>query len=334
MLSYRIAKMNTTIETEVNYLDQSVESSLYRNGKVYTFRDTDGNDSNWYGAKLTPQKVVINDAREKNHTIDANGFELINAPLLKENLDFLDLNDVVKNYYPQCEDILKKATHASEVYAFDHNIRWKSANEQQTQITDGQQIQQPIYVMHGDYTISSVEDRIYALGKPLGDNDTLKKFLEPGAALIPHDVISKIFDEKKRFSIINVWRNIDKLPVQRDPLGLCDGKSISYDDLVVFEINYKDRIGENYFAKHSSKHEWWYFPQATPDEAILLKQWDSIGVMATNPTSTSMYKNDNRGKDNSVCNFSLHGAFKDPNSHVDSPERRSIEVRCVVFYDD
>ena len=47
------------------------------------------------------------------------------------------------------------------------------------------------------------------------------------------------------------------------------------DDLVVFEIHYADRIGENYFAKHADAHRWYFYPALTRDEALLIKQWDS-----------------------------------------------------------
>ena len=36
--------------------------------------------------------------------------------------------------------------------------------------------------------------------------------------------------------------------------------SVDPDDLVVFEIHYEDRVGENYFAKHADRHRWTFFP--------------------------------------------------------------------------
>ena len=44
---------------------------------------------------------------------------------------------------------------------------------------------------------------------------------------------------------LNVWRNVSSAPVQRSPLALCDAASTSVDDLIVFEIRYADRVGEN-----------------------------------------------------------------------------------------
>jgi hypothetical protein len=33
------------------------------------------------------------------------------------------------------------------------------------------------------------------------------------------------------------------------------------------------------------------------------------------------------------CTFSFHSAFDDPSTLPNAPDRWSIEVRCVVFYD-
>jgi hypothetical protein len=51
-----------------------------------------------------------------------------------------------------------------------------------------------------------------------------------------------------------LWRNIAAEPVATQPLALCDAASVRPEDLVVFEIHYADRIGENYFAKHHDGH--------------------------------------------------------------------------------
>ena len=131
-----------------------------------------------------------------------------------------------------------------------------------------------------------------------------------------------------RFAIINLWRNIVEDPVEVNPLALCNAESVSAEDLVVFEIHYEDRIGENYFAKHAAGHRWFYYPEMTSSEALLIKQWDSAGPLA----KTAGEQND--ASDLSApCTFSYHSAFDDPNTPPDAPDRQSIEVRCIVIYD-
>jgi hypothetical protein len=97
---------------------------------------------------------------------------------------------------------------------------------------------------------------------------------------------------------------------------------------VVFEIHYQDRIGENYFAKHSSRHQWYYYPEVTRDEAILIKQWDSAGAMARSDGVQS-----DSSDAHAPCTFSFHSAYEDPSTLPDAPERWSIETRCIVVYD-
>ena len=111
-------------------------------------------------------------------------------------------------------------------------------------------------------------------------------------------------------------------------MALCDAASVGPEDLVVFEIHYSDRIGENYFAKHSDGHQWYSYPALTRDEALLIKQWDSAGEMARSNGA----KADAVGP-GSPCTFSFHSAFEDPAAPPDAPDRWSLEVRCAAPYD-
>ncbi|CAE7909081.1 unnamed protein product, partial [Symbiodinium necroappetens] len=65
---------------------------------------------------------------------------------------------------------------------------------------------------------------------------------------------------RKRWLFVNVWRNIADTPVESFPLAACDAQSTALDDLIVFEIRYADRTGENYFARYSQQQRWFYFP--------------------------------------------------------------------------
>ena len=110
-------------------------------------------------------------------------------------------------------------------------------------------------------------------------------------------------------------------------MALCDGQTVLPEDLIVFEIHYPDRIGENYFAKYSPRHKMFYYPAMTLDEALLIKQWDSAGVLAR-----SAGKLADATSDQSPCTFSFHSAFEAPDTPIDAPDRWSIEVRCMVIY--
>ena len=191
-------------------------------------------------------------------------------------------------------------------------------------------MQRPIHVVHGDYTLASAPQRLRDLARPPGLNDTLRAVLDEGESLLTTEIVSRALDDGKRFTLINVWRNIGHSPVMSHPLALCDGQTVARDDLVVFEIHYHDRIGENWFAKYSPYHEWWYYPLMTREEVVLIKQWDSAGGLAQ---SGGVHPDSTGDNADAPCTLSFHTAFTDPNTPTDAPGRQSIEVRCVAFYD-
>jgi len=167
------------------------------------------------------------------------------------------------------------------------------------------------------------------LAKPPSTNDTFRSVLGDHRSLLKTGMVDHAIDEDGRFAIINVWRNIAHEPVANYPLALCDGQSVNPEDLVVFEIHYRDRVGENYFAKHADQHRWWYYPAMIRDEVLLIKQWDSFGELAKSGGARADSSVDG---DQAPCTFSFHTAFKDLTIPPESPDRQSIEVRCVVLY--
>ncbi len=314
-----------------NYLDESVESSLYRNGKVLIRRDPDGSDRDMQGVHRAKREMTVHDARALSgaqaRSLASNGFELQERPLGRDGLDFLDQQQVMQDYYPECVRIVEEAT-GGRAFAFDHNVRSALGKKSRMRIAGGQQVQAPAHMVHGDYTLTSAPQRLRDLSKPPGGNDTLRTLLGANESLISKGDAEHALADGSRFAIINLWRNISNEPVVSHPLALCDSQTVDPEDLVVFEIHYEDRVGENYFAKHADRHRWYYFPEITGDEALLIKQWDSAG-----PLSRSLGRLGDASEAASPSTFSFHSAFEDPATLPDAPDRRSIEVRCIVLYD-
>ena len=312
------------------YMAPAAESSLYRNGKVLTRRDLDGSDSGFEGIDLESREMSIIDARnlapDEQPTLAANGFELLDRPTAHPGLDFLDHEAVVRDYYPECVAIMQAATGAATVAAFDHNVRSASGKSDKRRIAGGQQVQGPAHVVHGDYTLTSAPQRMRDLARPPTLNDTYRTALAEGETLLDAGAVERAI-EGGRFALVNLWRNIAPEPVATRPLALCDAETVQPDELVVFEIHYSDRVGENYFAKHNARHRWVYWSGMTRDEALLIKQWDSAGELAR--TGGARPDADARGRSST---FSFHSAFKDPATPPDAPDRWSIEVRCALIY--
>lgn len=115
-----------------------------------------------------------------------------------------------------------------------------------------------------------------------------------------------------RYCILNLWRSI-RHPVLDAPLAVCDAGSVAPADLVVSDIIYPERRGEIYQALHQARHAWSYFSAMTRDEVLLFKQFDSAaGVACCTP----------------------HAAFAHPHAPPDAPLRESIEIRCLLVYDE
>lgn len=313
-----------------NYLAATTEPSLIRNGRVLTQRNSDGSDGEWRGVQLVAHTVAVSDARsldgENRRTLQRNGFELLAAPIGDSPMDFLDHEVVVRKYYEPCAELVREASGASVTVAFDHNVRSASGKAGHHRISGGQQVQGPAHIVHGDYTLTSAPQRLRDLTKPPSGSDTLAASMKQQGPLIDPD-LAKHALQQGRFAIINVWRNIVSEPVLVNPLALCDAAQVEPDDLVVFEIHYDHRIGENYFARHSARHRWYFFPEMVRDEALLIKQWDSAGRFAESDGARG-----DRGGTNGPCTFSFHSAFADSHAPDDAPDRWSIEVRCIAIY--
>ena len=73
-------------------------------------------------------------------------------------------------------------------------------------------------------------------------------------------------------------------------------------------------VGEIYNLAHSPSQRWYYAPQMTNDEVLLIKGWDSLA--------------DDRAR------FTPHGAFQLSDTHEDAPARESIEVRTLVIVEE
>ena len=321
----------TTRIGSFKYMAETAQHSLHRNGRVLTRRDRDGSDDHWQGVDLEARQMPVHDARpldgQDRRTLARNGFEMLTRPMARPDLDFFSHEAVVRDYYPECAAIVREASGARLVAAFDHNVRSAAGKRSKRRIEGGQQVQGPAHVVHGDYTLTSAPQRLRDLTRPPGINDTLRSVLGDSEALLDADEVEQAL-KQGRFAIINLWRNITAEPVATHPLALCDAATVRPDDLVVFEIHYHDRIGENYFAKHADGHRWYFYPGLAREEALLIKQWDSAGTLARSDGA----QGDAEGRD-APCTFSFHSAFEDPETPEDAPDRWSIEVRCVALYD-
>lgn len=217
---------------------------------------------------------------------DKEGFQLQS---FKTDYDEWDNDEKVRNtFYPEIVEFLKKTVGANRVLVFDHTIRTKG-NEAKP-ITDEKATSQraPVMLVHCDYTAESGPLRVKQLMN--GEAD---------------DLLSR------RVAFFNVWKPIHNIVKER-PLAMCDVTSSPPEDFFKLFLRYRDRVGENYVMRHNDQHKWWYFPEMTPEQVILLKTYES--------------EEDGRAR------FVGHTAFEDPTSPSDAPVRESVEIRTICFF--
>jgi hypothetical protein len=196
--------------------------------------------------KSEEHQVPIRDARPLigRLSVDKEGFELLPHQTAVRN--FYDEQEITSVYYPECERVIKEATGAARVVAFDHIVR----NAAMAAL-EGSCIKIPAKRVHNDYTAWSSPQRVRQL---MG---------EEAEELLKH-----------RYAIINLWRPI-RGPVLESPLTLCDAESLSEEDLVASDLKYPDRTGETYSITYNPKQRYYYFAKMQADEPVLIRCFDS-----------------------------------------------------------
>ena len=229
--------------------------------------------------------VPIYDLREieADVSLDREGFELLGHRSAVK--DFYNDDEVRSVYYPEAERLIAEVTGASRVFIFDHTVRRRVAGvDDRAPGTP----RQPATRVHVDHTAKSGAQRVRDF------------FGDEAEELL-----------KGRVQVINLWRPI-RGPLRDAPLAVCDAQSVAPEDLVPSDLVYRDRVGETYAVNYNPGHRWFYVPDMQPDEALLLKCFDSA--------------TDGRAR------FMPHTAFADPTAPDDILPRESIELRTLVFH--
>jgi len=266
------------VTAELNYL-----APLAGRPRTYTYEPPAGEPRS--NVVPEPHHLPIHNARALGGivSLDSAGFALVTHQ--SRVRDFYDEDQVKKIYYPEVEQILKGLTGANRVFIFDHTVR-KRVEGAPDRRDDGPR--QPVGRVHVDHTAKSGPQRV--------------------RDLIPDEAEELL---KGRVQVINLWRPI-RGPLKDAPLAVCDARTVEADELVPADLVYPHRLGETYAVKFNPRHQWFYFPEMTTNEVLLLKCFDS--------------KVDGRAR------FAPHSAFADPTTPADAPPRESIELRALVFH--
>lgn len=270
--------MPNSVRTEINYSAD--------NGRPIDYYFYEPDPSLALNPPGTDKRVVeIEDAWPKAEkiSVDREGFEI--KPFGGGFRDFENEAAIKSVFYDQIVAFVKKHTGAKRVEVFDHTVRKRLPPDLKQQTTTSRPA---VLLVHSDYTPKSGVQRV--------------------RDVVPDDAEDLL---KGRVAFYNVWKPLYAV-VEELPLAMCDAQSSTDADMLLMELKYKERTGEIYVMRHDPKHKWYYFPRMTPDQALLLKTYDS--------------ETDGRAR------FMGHTAFEDPNTPPNALKRESIEIRTMAFF--
>lgn len=250
--------------------------------------------------------VRINNLRghEANFTLSEQGFQI--CRLDSALGDWNDQNALKKVYFSEVANVLKRLTGARYVYSYEHHIRRKTLGEAlKIPTTEGEvDIDGPVRRVHIDETPRSARNEFnYYLPEwaPAALRGSWK-----GEGM-PH------------FGIYNIWKPLKT--VRRDPLCLCDVRSLQEEDLKPGAVTVPN-MGEieNYAIRppvQEGKHKFHYLKGQSESEALVFRIYDSR----------------DEGEDGKLKQFGVaHTSFVDPETETFDEARESVEVRSFCVF--
>ncbi|KAL8287425.1 hypothetical protein RQP46_003283 [Phenoliferia psychrophenolica] len=258
------------------------------------------------------KEVAIENIRDRlaEFSVNVQGFEV--GPFETSVKDCETNDEFTGQYYTDVCTHVKKVTGATKIFPVAHIVRRLQFNavvEAEKDLADDAPVSAPtsnrsVHVDQSYFGAELVRDyKLSTMGLPADEVEKLKGV---------------------RWGIINLWRPLND--VTRDPLACCDSRTVEEDDLAAVYADLPESLtkansGYKFAAGSRSEawevkvgngsHKWYYAAGMTPDECMLIKQYDSSAV---------------------VSSRTPHCAISTPFDC--GPVRQSIEVRCLCFWED
>lgn len=251
------------------------------------------------GGFVEPVPYEIHDARSASADLglESSGFQLFDRPTAVG--DWFDADEVIQIYYAECKALARELTGAEHTFTYDHLIREPGKQTagggigERGGVTGPEQGGGYVNGVHMDYTT----------------NSEWTEYLGLHGQREPKDA--------DRVVALNFWRPICDV-VEDNPLAICDARTIRSDDLAETTIlgygpksyTWHDIGISIYYVAPSPEHTWYFYPRMTRDEVLVMKSYDSDGVIGRTVPHTS---------------------FVNPAATPGAPPRRSIELRVLCF---
>ena len=128
----------------------------------------------------------------------------------------------------------------------------------------------------------------------------------------------------RRWAVVNAWRHAsDEEVLRTTPLAMLDGATVAWDsdEVLLYPVTMRGCVAFNYALRYSPAHRWYYYSAMRRDEVLCFKAFGSARLEKDERPSVM-----------------FHSAFDLPSegdgAEPPPPPRKSLEVRCVVCWDD
>ncbi|KPI37422.1 uncharacterized protein AB675_10349 [Cyphellophora attinorum] len=265
---------------------------------------------------------------------DNSGFSVHHSPSKVTAADFDNDKTVRTTYYDEVAKVLREhlpsGDKVSHIEIFDHTIRKH----------DPTSPRQPVQQVHIDQTPRSLPDhqRMASYQHPASD---FPLAVIDWRTTSPKDLVKVdlMYPKRPASTVSKDSSDASNPPSDDDDRGkeaLPDPSSISS------TVGYEPR-GETLTVAPNSNHQFYYVKDMTPEETMFIKCFDSRSEWINDEGYVSGSENASEdakkfggfgsGK-KGIAMGTPHTAFVDPETPVGVKGRESIEVRCLVFYDD
>ncbi|KAI0478257.1 hypothetical protein F4859DRAFT_479156 [Xylaria cf. heliscus] len=263
--------------------------------------------------KFDTRTIQVHDLRGREDEFDIHT-HTFQTSKWRPSTTTLDSDEIKQIIYPEAEEFIKNLLGATRVHCFSHLLRQTTAEANIDAL-------KKLEACRGKDNIPDTE----GFGKTVPAGYAHIDQSGKGARTLLEDMLPDEAEKlsQTRWGTVNIWRPIRT--IKRDPLCVCDGRTISDEDLVPMDAtrpksgtkSFYDNLTRNdgwqtLEVRANPKHKWYYLSEMQTDEALVFKCYDSK---------------------NSSASRCCHAAFKIPLTQ-NEPPRESMEMRLFVFYED
>jgi hypothetical protein len=266
--------------------------------------------------------------------MNENGFAIIESPVIRE-LDWTNVDDIRDHYLPELERILSRKLFPSRailMHCFWNPIirgeamELSSREERGGGSSDDDIASMPTAniasLVHIDTDVGAYasivdfldivdKNKVVQSSSSTNTTDNIRRYTFEDAA-------DAIYHGRKRFVVVNFWRNIDDEPVASAPLALL---STRYDDDGGSTGHCRSCFPN---ARPSMEESGWYvFPNVTRDEVIAFYQYDRNAMQPSDIWHCAILSTQHTG-----------GGGKASLTTTTTRPRRSFDMRALVVLDE